>query len=243
METNNLPAAYRVRQGLRIKKVLDRTLARGPAVADGRVIPEDGELPIGVGRRLNATVLFLDICGFTDRPASTADEQETLLHMISLLFSELIRIVEDYGGTVEKNTGDGLMAYFTSYENVTAQNRAIAAAMSMIEVSDCKIKPLVESFDLAPFEFRVCLDHGPITVAHVGAARRFRGMVAIGVTANIACKMLKSAGRNQILVGADVVPGLTEERIGWLTLHSDKTGFMTGDGKPYCFYEYTGRWV
>ena len=32
--------------------------------------------------------------------------------MLSLFFSEMIRVVGDYGGTVEKNTGDGIMAYF-----------------------------------------------------------------------------------------------------------------------------------
>ena len=35
-----------------------------------------------------------------------------LLAALNLFFSELVKVAEDYGGTVEKNTGDGLMAYF-----------------------------------------------------------------------------------------------------------------------------------
>jgi len=35
-----------------------------------------------------------------------------MLRVLNLFFTEMIRIVEDYGGAVEKNTGDGLMAYF-----------------------------------------------------------------------------------------------------------------------------------
>jgi adenylate cyclase len=35
-----------------------------------------------------------------------------MLRVLNLYFSEMIKIAEEYGGTVEKNTGDGLMAYF-----------------------------------------------------------------------------------------------------------------------------------
>jgi len=43
----------------------------------------------------------------------TPAEQDLMLRVLALFFSEMIRIAEEYGGVVEKNTGDGLMVYFS----------------------------------------------------------------------------------------------------------------------------------
>ena len=82
----------------------------------GRVVPEDEDLVLGSGRQLNLAVLFLDISGSSNRPSGTHEAQNKFLPALNLFFSELVRIVEEYGGTVEKNTGDGLMAYFETSE-------------------------------------------------------------------------------------------------------------------------------
>src|SRR5262245_32205112 len=78
----------------------------------GRVVPDEEDLVIGTGRRVEVAVLFLDISGFSQRLSNTSEEQGLLLKGLNLFFTEMVRTVEDYGGTVEKNTGDGLMAYF-----------------------------------------------------------------------------------------------------------------------------------
>jgi class 3 adenylate cyclase len=80
-------------------------------------------------------VMFLDICGFSGRPADTPADQDVLLRALNLFFTEMFRIAEDYGGTVEKNTGDGLMAYFedqASDGRVSGCQRAVAAALTMM---------------------------------------------------------------------------------------------------------------
>ena len=61
---------------------------------------------------MNATIKFTDISGFSLRNSISTEEQEMMLRVLNLYFTEMIRIVNDYGGSVEKNTGDGLMAYF-----------------------------------------------------------------------------------------------------------------------------------
>lgn len=216
-------------------------------VSTGRVIPSSGDLPIHVGRRLDATVLFLDICKFSTRPAWTETEQENLLRILSLFFSEMIRIVEDYGGVVEKNTGDGLMAYFTrrSNDGVAPQQLAVATALTMFSAAELILNPIIRHAGLEPFDFRVGIDHGPITVAQVGAARGFNGIVAIGATANIACKMLHGADANSVVIGTKVLEGLP---IGWqqqyVRFKSNETGwYYTDTGYPYQFWAYTGRWT
>lgn len=244
-QLDRLTSAYLARQVDRVVATLERVLGR-PASASGRVIPEAQDLAIHDGRVLNVAVLFLDICGFSARPSWTSQEQQTVLHTLALFFSEMIRIIEDYGGVVEKNTGDGLMAYFTAApDRATASQRAVAAALTMFDARWRLINPILESSGIAPLDFRICLDHGPVTIARLGAHRGFNGVAAVGTTANMAAKMLNIAEANQLLVGA---AARAELPFDWQLHFMALTGIDSGwsyrqTGSPYLFWEYTGRWT
>jgi class 3 adenylate cyclase len=61
----------------------DKIAQGGPALV-GRIVPDDEDLAIGSGRRLNVAVLFLDISGFSKRPSETEAEQTLLLKVLNL---------------------------------------------------------------------------------------------------------------------------------------------------------------
>jgi class 3 adenylate cyclase len=213
-------------------------------VFGGRIIPDPLDLPIGHGRRLQAAVLFLDISGFTQKPSETAAEQEALVRILSLFFSEMIRIVGDYGGTIEKNTGDGVMAYFAQSSGPgDMRQRAVACAMTMFHAADHFINPIILASGLAELQFRVCVDFGWLTVARLGAAQRFNHIVAVGTVANRTSKMLRHAAANEILIGDAMLQGLPTE---WLQAHvtakTFESGWCYGDGTPYTFWLFDGRW-
>jgi adenylate cyclase len=241
-----LTEAYHTAQLNRIVAARDRIVESAKLIATGKVIPEAPDLAIGTGRRLEATVLFLDISKFSHRPAETTEEQELLLRILNLFFTEMIHILEDYGGVIEKNTGDGLMAYFTAEPNETddVRKRALAATLTMFYAADNFINPILFSTPVAPINFRVCLDHGWITIARVGAARRFNNIVAVGTTANLASKMLSAAEENSILLGDNMLAGLPDEWIrNFVRLKTNDTGwFYRSTGLPYSFWSYMGRW-
>jgi adenylate cyclase len=235
--------AYRVKQHLRVQALAKAVFSRRDAVRAGRVIPDHGDLPIGAGRRFDATVMFLDICGSSGRGSDNPLAQSEMLAALTLLFSEMIRVIEDHGGRVEKNTGDGLMAYFSAGEpGKTIQATALSAALTMVATADRLVAPLLALMGVGPLPFRICLDHGPLTVAEVGATRGFRGIVAIGMTANIASKMLALAGEDTILIGQSVLEGLPSD---W-AVHVDNpqaTNFIySASGVPYLCHRYHGRW-
>jgi class 3 adenylate cyclase len=76
-------------------------------------------------------VMFIDICDFSIRPMESLEEQDLTLRVLNLFFTEMIKVAEDYGGNIEKNTGDGLMVYFNDGEGSPAEKgakRAVAAA-------------------------------------------------------------------------------------------------------------------
>ena len=158
----------------------------------------------------------------------------------------MIRICEEYGGTVEKNTDDGLMAYFEDSAGdppETGCKRAIAAALTMFYITDNAINPVLVRSNAQAIQFRVGIDHGPVTIAQLGAARRFGGLVAIGATANIASKMLEEAGPGDLFIGEDVHKQIP---LGW-GQYSSLAKMITGwsyvpSGLAYSFYKYIGRW-
>jgi class 3 adenylate cyclase len=204
-------------------------------------------LAIGSGRRLDASVLFLDISDFSSRPSETDAEQTVLLNLLSLFFTEFIRVIEDFDGVVEKNTGDGLMAYFAAPAGggATTEQTAVAAALTLFSAAHLLLAPVVEQSGLEPVRFRVCIDHGPVTLANIGAAQRFRGVVAIGAAANVASKMLSVAQPGDLLLGDRVVQGLPMAwRAEFVDLKSLDTGWVyRATDDPYPFWRYTGRWI
>jgi adenylate cyclase len=247
MNYDGLDKAYWEAQIQRVVQLREKIVARA-TVPLGRVIPDDADLAIGTGRRLSLTVMFVDISGFSQRKSSTPQEQEMMLRVLNLFMTEMIRIVEDYGGNVEKNTGDGLMAYFEDEPGRTGANstkRAVSCALTMHAANEHLIAPILRATPVAPIDFRVTMDHGPVTIARIGAAQRFNANVAIGNTANFASHMLAQVKAGQIALGASAQSRLPEVwRTLWTELSPVATGWVFGDSTvPYPLYIYTGRWA
>ncbi len=242
-DLNQLTKTYRHIQSRRIEISRRRIKNRPKAAIFGRVIPEPSDMPIGQGRRLESAVIFIDISDFTRRPSNTELEQDHNVRVLSLFFSEVIRVIEDYGGTVEKNTGDGVMAYFsTGSRDGDVRHRAIACAMTIFNAVDNFINPIIEQSGLERLSFRVCADYGWITVARMGAAQRFNHIVAVGTPANRTSKMLSFAKAGELMLGASMLPGIPEDWNAHLKLETMDTGWTFDDGTPYGFWIFVGRW-
>lgn len=248
MDYDSLTPSYWDARRSRVATLKARIREREQAISAGRVVPDGGDLALGRGRRLRMAVMFVDICGFSRRPSETVGEQQTMLAALNLFFSELIRIAEDYGGTVEKNTGDGLMAYFEDNGGSPPESgckRAVACALTMMAAREHLIAPALEESGVEPFSFRISIDYGWVTIANLGVARGFNAYVAIGSTANFAAKMLGHAGEQEIVIGQAVVQELpTPWRDTFTVLQSTETGWVSrATGFPYPLFRYTGRWI
>jgi adenylate cyclase len=243
MEYAYLPTTYWDSQIQRVEQLREK-IANRAAVPVGRAVPDDADLTIGAGRRLSLTIMFIDISGFSKRPSSTAEEQELMLRVLNLFMTEMIRIVEDYGGTVEKNTGDGLMAYFEDSADANSTHKAVSCSLTLHAANDYLIAPVLRATGVPPLQFRVSMEHGSVTVARIGAAQRFNANVAIGNSANFASDMLNHVKAGEIGVGGNAQTRLPEYwRTTWTQLASISTGWFYGDTRvPYPLYLYTGRW-
>jgi class 3 adenylate cyclase len=246
MNYDGLQDSYWRAQIARIEELRQKISAR-PKIGEGRTVPDDDSLTIGDGKRLSMAVMFIDICGFSSRSMETLEEQDLTLRVLNLFFTEMIRIAEEYGGNVEKNTGDGLMIYFNDGEGSPSENgtkRSVSAALTMMAANQHLINPILRATPTKEIEFRVAIDYGNVTIARLGPPRRFNSNAAIGATANFASKMLRHAKAGEIVIGESARNMLPSDwQANWTELLPLDTGWhYQQSGKTYSLYRYFGRW-
>jgi adenylate cyclase len=244
MDYDSISPAYRQSQLLRLRSYVDRIAHKG--ILPGRALPDDDSLRLGEGRRMRMSIMFVDICAFSSRMSETDSEQAQIMKALAIFFAEMIKVCSDYGAEVEKNTGDGLMAWFKDNDGDPPENcskRAVAAALTMFDINDRGIRPLFREADIEPFDFRVAIDTGPVTIAKLGAARHFSSNVAVGTTANCASKLMRFAGANELVIGNAVYQELPVSWRQWARVIDEPTGWeYRTTGKPYLAHKYIGRW-
>jgi class 3 adenylate cyclase len=197
-------------------------------VTQGRVMPDLEQVTIGSAKQFRLAVLFLDICHSSQWLNWTPEEQKNVLRIMNIFMAEMINIVSDFSGQFEKNTGDGLMAYFG--HDVTSDadkvKPAVEAATVMHYINDTYISPFLGQNHLWKIPFRVGIDLGPVTIARVGIRGQGNSIVAIGTAANIACKLMNIIPEGGICIGHEVYEHLPNS---WSTAcsRSDKpSGFV-----------------
>jgi class 3 adenylate cyclase len=224
-----------------VERLLTRRLqleSRADASTLGRVIPDEDQLAIGEGKHFSEiAVLFLDICGFSNLANWSIDEQKMVLKTLNLFMGEMLSVVRDFGGTFEKNTGDGLMAYFGEGAK-TAQEAvkpAVEAAVMMHYINSTWIDVIMRKLGQVPIKFRVGIDTGPITVARVAIpGGSHGGIVAIGTTANVACKLMRLIPEGGICIGEKTYRALPNRWEQSCTVVEQPTGFVyVATQQPY----------
>lgn len=97
------------------------------------------------------------------------------------------------------------------------------------------INPIVVAPHAQPIEFRVSIGYGTVTIARIGAPRRFNANAALGVAANFSSKMLRYVKAGDIVVGEAAKALLPIEwQIRWTIPLLEPTGWVyRSDHRPY----------
>jgi class 3 adenylate cyclase len=194
----------------RVSEIVDGLDDRLDSVIDGRIAPAVENLVIGSARRLRVAAFFFDIRGFSSRTGSgRLDETKRALLMLDVVIPMVMHIVYDYGGYVEKNTGDGVMAIIGS-EAVRSDSDAANAALDIATISfyllNNLVNPYLTSKGIDAVDARIGIDLGTLLLARIGtpkgSAQQDRSfLTAVGSAANLAAHLQQMAGTNQIWVG------------------------------------------
>jgi adenylate cyclase len=212
-------------------------------VGVGRVMPDRDDITIGSGRRFVLAILFLDICGFSSRANWLMDEQKSVLLVMNIFMAEMLSIVHDFEGTYEKNTGDGLMAYFGESKQTIQEcvKPAVEAAVIMHYVNDHLITPWFREKKIDPIT-RIGIDYGPVTIARVGIHGEKSSLVAIGTAANIANKLMNRIPKGGICIGDEIRNTLPNNWGNTCKQCEQSSGFAyIKTGAPYLAWELNHR--
>jgi adenylate cyclase len=154
-------------------------------------------------RRLEATVLFCDLRGFT--ALAEGLDAERVMELLNRFLTAMSEAVLDNGGTVVSFMGDGLMAVFGSpLPREDHARAALSAGREMLEQRLPAFNAWLGEGGLGSLRMGVGLNSGPVMSGTVGSERRLE-YAAVGDTTNVAARiesMTKDRGGGLLLSGA-----------------------------------------
>jgi adenylate cyclase len=142
------------------------------------------------------TVLFADVVRSMHLAAAVGEER--LREIMSEMVNRAGVVVQRYGGTVEKFTGDGLMAVFGA--PVTLEDNAFRACLAALGIQQQVGRQAIEvdRRDGVSLQLRIGLNSGRVIAGDIGA--RALGYTAIGEQVGIAQRMESVAPAGGVLL-------------------------------------------
>lgn len=166
-----------------------------------------GEAAMG-GAAREVTVMFTDIRGFTSLMETL--EPAAAVEMLNEYFTELVDEVLQEKGTLDKFTGDGIMAFWNApVEQPDHALRAVRAGHRMQQ----RLKPLLERWQRESRSFAeharglstgIGIHSGVAVVGSIGSPKRLE-YTAIGDAVNLAARVQSIAQGGEVIVTLDTL--------------------------------------
>ena len=172
------------------------------------------------------TVLFADVVNSMDIAAAVGAER--LREIMAKLADRCAVVVKRYGGTVDKFTGDGIMAVFGA--PVALEDHAVRACLAALGVQDGakQIAVTVRERDGVDLQLRVGLNSGEVIAGEIGSGSF--GYTAIGEQVGMAQRMESVAPPGGVMLSASTAR-LVE---GAATLGEVERVRIKGADQPVC---------
>ena len=172
------------------EKRLRATMARYMTAEVAEQVLAAGESALG-GRLQMATILFSDIKGFTGI-AERLGPQQTV-SMLNEYFSEMVEIVFEHHGILDKFIGDAVMAVFgTPFASPQDADNAVKVAIRM-QHALAEFNARQTAAGKPCFEVRIGINSGDVVAGNIGSTRRMDYTV-VGDGVNVAAR-LESANK------------------------------------------------
>jgi len=189
----NSSYAEQVRREALVRSNFERYFA--PNIA-AEIAQQDTVVPLG-GDRRPITILFSDIRGFTSMAESM--RPDAIAQLLTEYFSEMVEIIFEHGGTLDKFVGDSVMALWGApIAHPGDPDRALKAAVAMQR----SIRRLNERWVGAgrpEIGVGIGINYGEVFAGNIGSHRRLEYTV-IGDAVNVANRLCSEAAPGEILV-------------------------------------------
>ena len=185
---------------------------------------------ITAAQKRELTILFSDIREFS-RHTSTMEAAD-VRRLLNEYFEEMIDIVFEHQGTLDKFIGDGLMVFFGDPEPQSDHaRRAVKAAIEMQQAARKLARRWADRGDM-PLEIRIGINTGEVIVGNMGSNRRLSYTV-LGEPVNLAQRLESAAEPGGILVSARTAELLGDD----IELHARPSIRVKGFDRPIEVYD------
>ena len=154
--------------------------------------------------RKKLTVFFSDIVGFTS--ISDELESEEITNLLNFYLNEMSDIALEYGGTIDKYIGDGLMIFFGDPDTLGVEEDAkkcVEMAISMQKKMNELTGYWGKTFGLKKeLQVRMGINTGFCTVGNFGSNDRL-DYTAVGSAVNLASRLESAATPGAIMVSEE----------------------------------------
>lgn len=155
------------------------------------------ESTIMANETIEATVVFIDICGFTK--ISENVKADTVVTLINSYFDEMVKEIMQHQGYIDKFIGDAIMAVFKGDYHL---DRAIDASLAVCEKIN-NLPALEGNLDYKP-KVSIGIKSGEMISGNIGSVSLKRlDYTVIGDTVNTAARLQDAAKENQIIISED----------------------------------------
>lgn len=166
----------------RVRNLFTRFIA--PEMVDQLIATQDIN---SLNKRADVSVLFSDIRGFTTLSEKLPPEE--VVALLNPYLEAMTRIIDDFGGTVDKYEGDAIVAFFG--EPVVHEDHALRAVRSAWKMH-MELASLHERWEKEgrPYqiEIGIGINSGDVFVGLLGSAQRVNYTI-IGDNANLASRL------------------------------------------------------
>ncbi len=164
------------------------------------ILGKKGFIQLG-GERKKATIVFVDIHGFTS--ISEHLDQEKVVEILNAFFSHMTPIIFENNGTLDKLLGDGMMAIFGA--PISGDDDALRAVRTVIKIiTELKIFNKKYSERGWPqLSVGIGVNTGEVVAGYIGSEDHLNYTV-IGDAVNVAQRLQSLASEDEIIISKAV---------------------------------------
>ena len=212
-------------------------------IPEGETMPDLQDMRIHDAKEFRLGIVFIDINDFTEYTYDNSDKD--VLFMLNVFIPKVMQLVREMDGAFEKNTGDGILAYFGAEDDDETTAEDVLFFYLLIQILlHCGVNPTLKEYDIEPISISAAAALGTTYISRIGIHSLNR-RTAVSTTANVASKLEALAGENQYYVNQGIYEkSNTEDGLGqFLTESGEVEGFRWGSTlrgwtDPSKYYEF-----
>ncbi|MBI2071726.1 MAG: FHA domain-containing protein [Gemmatimonadetes bacterium] len=161
-----------------------------------QIANQEGAVQLG-GSKRPVFIFFSDIRGFT--PMSEKMNPDEIATLLTEYFTEMVEIIFEHGGTLDKFIGDAIMAIWGApIPHEDDADRAMRAAIDMQRVLG-ELNTKWTAQGRQPVNIGIGINFGEVFAGNIGSERRLEYTV-IGDAVNTASRLCSKAGPGEIII-------------------------------------------